>query len=274
MHLIRNSMDHGLESREGRLAAGKPSKAQITLEARNAGSEVWILVRDDGRGLNREKILLKAREKGLVNKADNELTDNEVYALIMLPGFSTQEKVTEFSGRGVGMDVVKKNIEGVGGAISLSSVPGKGTEVLIKIPLTLAIIDGIEIGVAQSRFTIPTTSIRESFQVSDDKVIADSDGNEIIMIRGQCYPVLRIGRLFGVKNARTDFDTGILVMVEGNGRAACLFADRLIGEQQVVVKALPRYIKHVPGIAGCTILGDGSISLILDVNTILSGQTG
>lgn len=269
MHLIRNAMDHGLESKEERIKAGKPQKAKITLEARNAGGEVWIMVRDDGKGLDRQKILTKAREQGLVNKSENELTDKEVFSYILLPGFSTQEKVTEFSGRGVGMDVVKKNIEKIGGAISLESVAGKGTEVLIKIPLTLAIINGIEIGVGKARYMIPTISVKESFQAPDSSVIADADGNEIIMIRGQCYSVKRIHRLFHIPQAITAANEGIMVMIESNGKSACLFADQLLGEQQVVVKALPRYLKQVDGIAGCTILGDGSISLILDVNQIL-----
>ncbi|HWR40623.1 MAG TPA: chemotaxis protein CheA [Patescibacteria group bacterium] len=270
MHLIRNSMDHGLETREEREAAGKPLKAKITLEARNVGGEVWIFVRDDGKGLKRDVILEKARCRGLVTKADSELTDKEIYACILLPGFSTKENVSEFSGRGVGMDVVKKNIEKIGGSILLESVPGQGTEILLKIPLTLAIINGIEIGVGQSRYTIPTTSITESFKVDDKDVIADADGNEIIMVRGQCYPVLRIQRMFNLRNGVNAIRDGIMVMIEYNGRAACLFADRLIGEQQVVVKALPTYLKKVKGLAGCTILGDGSISLILDINGLFN----
>lgn len=272
MHLIRNSMDHGLESREERTQTGKPLKAKITLEARNAGGEVWIIVKDDGKGLNREKILSKARDQGLVNKPESELTDKEVFSFILLPGFSTKEKVSEFSGRGVGMDVVKKNIEKIGGSIGLESAKGKGTEVLIQIPLTLAIIDGIEIEVGRSRYTVPTTAIRESFSVADKKVIVDSDSNEIIMIRGQCYPIMRIHRMFNIESAVTNLSEGIMVMIEAKEKAICLFADRLLGEQQVVVKTLPAYIKKAQGIAGCTILGDGGISLILDVNGIVDKQ--
>ncbi len=272
MHLIRNAMDHGLESKEDRVAAGKPVKGKITLEARNAGGEVLIIVRDDGKGLNRDKILNKAKERGLVTKPDNEITDKEVFSYILLAGFSTNEKVTEFSGRGVGMDVVTKNIEKIGGSITIESTFGKGTEIFVKIPLTLAIIDGIEVGVGKSRYTIPTISIRESFRMNEKDVIDDGDGNEMIMIRGNCYPVLRIHRMFSIKDAVTNIDNGIMVMIETDSKAACLFVDKLIGEQQVVVKALPKYIKKVAGIAGCTILGDGGISLILDANGILERQ--
>jgi len=272
MHLIRNAMDHGLESKEDRITAGKPSQGKITLEAKNAGGDVLIIVRDDGRGLNRDKILNKARQRGLVHKPESELTDKEVFAYIMLAGFSTNEQVTEFSGRGVGMDVVAKNIEKIGGSITIESNFGKGTEIFVKIPLTLAIIDGIEVGVGKSRYTIPTISIRESFRSDDQEIISDGDGNDMIMIRGQCYPVLRLHRMFKIKNAVTTISDGMMVMIETDSKAACLFVDRLVGEQQVVVKALPKYLKKVQGIAGCTILGDGGISLILDANGILEGQ--
>lgn len=272
MHLIRNAMDHGLESKEDRMKTGKPSKGKITLEAKNAGGDVLIIVRDDGKGLNRDKILNKARERGLVHKPENELTDKEVFSYILLAGFSTNEQVTEFSGRGVGMDVVTKNIEKIGGSITIESSFGKGTEIFVKIPLTLAIIDGIEVSVGKSRYTVPTISIRESFRIDEKDVTSDGDGNEMIMIRGQCYPVLRIHRMFHIENAVTTISDGIMVMIESDSKVACLFVDKLVGEQQVVVKALPRYLKKVQGIAGCTILGDGGISLILDANGILERQ--
>ena len=272
MHLIRNAMDHGLESKEDRMAAGKSSKGNITLEAKNSGGDVLIIVRDDGMGLSRDKILNKARERGLVHKPEQELTDKEIFSYILLAGFSTNEQVTEFSGRGVGMDVVTKNIEKIGGSLTIESIWGKGTEIFVKIPLTLAIIDGIEVGVGKSRYTIPTISIRESFRIDEKDVISDGDGNEMIMIRGQCYPVLRIHRMFNIKNPVTRISDGIMVMIESDAKTACLFVDKLVGEQQVVVKALPRYLKKVQGIAGCTILGDGGISLILDAHGILERQ--
>ena len=269
MHLIRNSLDHGIEDKEDRIKLGKNPTGTITLEAKNAGGDVWIIVRDDGKGLNREKILNKARGQGIITKPDNELTDKEVFSLILLPGFSTKEAVTEFSGRGVGMDVVKKNIDSLGGTISIESTLGSGTSILIKIPLTLAIIDGMEIGVGKSKYTIPTTSIRESFKVNEHSVVSDSEGHEMIMIRGQAYSIVRIHKIFNKKFAVTTLKDGIMIMVEADSNAACIFADELLGQQQVVVKALPKYIKKADGIAGCTILGDGSISLILDINSIL-----
>jgi len=269
MHLVRNSLDHGLEDKEERIASSKPPMGKITLEAKNAGGDVFIIVSDDGRGLDLGKIYEKAKLQGLVTKPEGELTDKEIFACILLPGFSTNESVTEFSGRGVGMDVVKKNIDSIGGAISIESVVGRGSTISIKIPLTLAIIDGLEVAVGTSKYTIPITSIRESFKPKENDVIADSEGNEMIMIRGQAYAIHRLHRIFNIDTEVTSSNKGIMVMVEDNTKAACLFVDSLIGEQQVVVKALPTYIKKAKGIAGCTILGDGNISLIIDVNGIL-----
>jgi len=268
MHLIRNSLDHGIESGDERVASGKPAIGKITLEAKNAGSDVVILIRDDGRGLNKDKILQRARENGLINRPENELTDKEIYAFIFAPGFSTKDKVTEFSGRGVGMDVVTQNINSVGGLVLIDSAPGLGSTISLKIPLTLAIVDGMIVGVGNARYTIPITAIKESFRPKEHDLITDPDGNEMIMVRGQCYPILRIHRAFKVTTSVTGLADGIIIMVENDNTILCLFADELIGEQQVVVKALPPYIKNlrkVAGLAGCTLLGDGSISLILDI---------
>ncbi|HOM01369.1 MAG TPA: chemotaxis protein CheA [Acetivibrio sp.] len=265
IHLIRNAVDHGLEDSEERVAKGKPPAGKITLEAKNAGGDVWIFVKDDGRGLDREKILKKAREAGLIHKPENELTDKEIYSFIFMPGFSTKEKVTEFSGRGVGMDIVSNNISMVGGTIFVDSVPDNGTIISIKLPLTLAIINGMSIKVGKSRYTIPTISIKESFKVKNEAIITDSEGNEMIMVRGEVYPVLRLHRFYKIDTEIQNINDGIIVMVENDSKVICIFADELLGEQQVVVKALPKYIKKVKGIGGCTLLGDGSISLILDV---------
>ncbi|WP_243143312.1 chemotaxis protein CheA [Clostridium estertheticum] len=269
MHLVRNSLDHGIEDRAERIASGKPSNGKITLEAKNAGGDVFIIVRDDGRGLDKSKIYEKAKLQGLVTRPEDELTDKEIFSNILLPGFSTNESVTEYSGRGVGMDVVKKNIDSIGGSISIESVMGRGSIISIKIPLTLAIIDGLEVAVGNSKYTIPITSIKESFKPKENEVIADSDGNEMIMIRGEAYPIYRLHRIFDINTKVTSSINGIMVLIEDNTKSACLFVDSLIGEQQVVVKALPTYIKKAKGIAGCTILGDGNISLIIDVNGIL-----
>lgn len=273
MHLVRNSIDHGIEAAEERAANGKRQEGTVTLEARNAGSDVLVIVKDDGKGLDKEKILKKAKEHGLLYKPENEMTEKEIYNLILLPGFSTNDNITEFSGRGVGMDVVTKNIEAVGGTIAIDSVEGVGTTTILKIPLTLAIIDGMNIGVGASRYIIPTISIRESFRPKENDIIRDPDGNEMIMVRGQCYPILRLHEMYGVKTEVTEFTKGILIMVEQDDRNLCLFADELLGQQQVVVKALPAYIKNtkkITGLAGCTLLGDGGISLILDIGGLIN----
>ena len=273
MHLIRNSIDHGIEMPAEREAKGKPRLGTIILEAKNAGGDVLIIIRDDGEGFNKDRILAKAREKGLIQISEAEVTDKEIYNLVFLPGFSTNENVTEFSGRGVGMDVVVKNIEAVGGAITADSVPGKGTTITLKIPLTLAIIDGMNIKVGDSRYTIPTTAIKESFRPKMTEVIVDPDNNEMMMVRGQCLPILRLHDIYHVQTGVTHFEDGIIIMVGQDNKTLCLFADALIGQQQVVVKALPTYIqntKRVRGLAGCTLLGDGSISLILDIAGLIS----
>ncbi len=269
IHLIRNSIDHGIEEVNERVEKGKSPAGHLILEAKNAGGDVWIIVKDDGKGLDKEKILRIARENGLIHKPESELSDKEIFSFIFLPGFSTSENVTEFSGRGVGMDIVTKNIQMAGGSIQVDSIPGQGTTFLIKFPLTLAIIDGMAIKVGQSRYTIPTISIKKSFRVSDEAVIKDTEGNEMIMVRGECYPVLRLHTYYRISTEITDIKDGIIIMVENDSKSFCLFADMLLGEQQVVVKALPKYIKKVKGISGCTLLGDGNISLILDIASLL-----
>jgi len=269
IHLIRNSIDHGIEMADERAAIGKPPTGKLILEAKNAGGEVWIIVKDDGRGLNKEKILERARENGLIFKPESELTDREIYSFIFLPGFSTKDSVTEFSGRGVGMDIVTKNIEMVGGSVHVDSTPGEGTTFSMRFPLTLAIIDGMIIAVGGNKYTIPTVSILESFKVKSEAIFEDEMGNEMIMVRGECYPIVRLHRRFRIDTEITDFSEGIMIMVEGEDKRMCIFADALLGQQQVVVKALPKYIKKVNGIAGCTLLGDGDISLILNIDEII-----
>jgi len=269
MHMIRNSIDHGIETPDERKTAGKPTVGAVYLEARNAGGEVWITIRDDGRGLNKERILAKAKAAGLLYKSEEEYTDREIYSMIFLPGFSTKEAVTEFSGRGVGMDVVGRNIQALGGTIHVESAAGKGTTMIVKIPLTLAIIDGMTIKVGESRFTVPTGSIRESFRIAEDDIIRDPDGNEMLLIRGRCHKLMRLHERFALQTSVRTLDRGIMLMVEHEDEAVCLFADELLGKQQVVVKALPAILKRVNGISGCTLLGDGSISLILDVSGLM-----
>jgi two-component system chemotaxis sensor kinase CheA len=268
MHLVRNAIDHGIEDSEERFKKGKENYGTITLEAKNAGSDVLIIVKDDGKGLDKEKILSRAKEKEILFKPEEEMTDKEIYSLIFKPGFSTNENITEFSGRGVGMDVVMKNIHTVGGAVSVDSALDKGTTVTIKIPLTLAIIDGMNIRVGKSFYTLPTIAIKESFRPKESDIIKDPNGNEMIMVRGECYPIIRLHEIYKVETEIIEFSKGILIMVEDEETTFCIFADELLGEQQVVVKSLPNYIKRIKkikGLAGCTLLGDGSISLILDV---------
>ena len=270
MHIIRNSMDHGIETPEERTEAGKSSIGKITIEAKNTGGEVWIIIKDNGHGLNKDKILEKAIDHGLVKSNVNELTDKEIYSMIFLPGFSTNENVTEFSGRGVGMDVVIKEIEKVRGTVTVDSIEGKETTTSIKIPLTLAIIDGMTIKVGKSAFTIPVTSIRQSFIIKKEDIIKDLDNQEMILIRGECYSILKLHELYNIKTDIVNIEDGIVIMVEDQGKTKCIFADRLIGEQQVVIKALPDYIKKVEGVIGCSLLGDATISLILDISEIVS----
>lgn len=273
MHLVRNSVDHGLEAPQDRLDAGKDRVGRVTLEARNSGSDVLIIVKDDGRGINREKVLQRAKDNNLLMKPEQEMTDQEIFGLILLPGFSTKDCVTEYSGRGVGMDVVTKNIEHIGGSITVDSQEGMGTEITIKIPLTLAIIDGMNLQVGEARYTIPMNSIKESFRPKASDIIRDPDGNEMLMIRGNCYPILRLHQLYKIDTGITELTEGIIVMVEQEGKISGVFSDALLGQQQVVVKALPTYLQRfnrLRSLAGCTLLGDGSISLILDAGKLIS----
>ncbi len=265
MHLLRNSLDHGIESAAERAQKGKPVQGKIILEAKNASGDVLIIIKDDGRGLDKESILARAQANQLLTKPPEELTDREIFSFILLPGFSTRDQISEYSGRGVGMDVVSRNIETIGGTLQIDSQAGAGTTICLKIPLTLAIIEGMNIKVGNARYTLPITAIKESFRIKSDQVFFDPNGNEMLFIRKQCYPVLRLHQLFNVETAITDFAEGIILMLEDNENLFCLLADNILGEQQVVVKALPSYLKKVAGVAGCTLLGDGSISLIMDI---------
>ncbi len=276
MHLIRNAVDHGIETPAERVAKGKPAVGQLTLEARNTGGDVMIIVTDDGRGMDRSVIVRKAIEKGLTTKTDAEISDKEAFAFAFAPGFSTKESVTEFSGRGVGMDVVRRNIEKIGGSIAIESIHGgedSGTSVNIRIPLTLAIIEGMKLRVGELMFIVPMLTIREAFKPDRQNILLDPDGSEMIMIRGECHPVFRLHRLFNLKHEFENLEDGILVMLHSDEETFCLFVDELIGEQQAVIKPLPKYIQHfndnMHGIGGCAVLGDGSISLIVDINTLL-----
>ena len=269
MHCVRNSMDHGLEENEAdRVAAGKDPVGEVTLSARHTGSEVIIEIKDDGQGVDTQHVLNKAIRQGLAFP-DHDYSQKEILNFLMMPGFSTNTEVTEFSGRGVGMDVVKKNVADVGGTITIASEWGKGMTTTLKIPLTMAIMDGMEVSVGDSLFTIPINSIQSSLKVSADDVIHDPTKGEMVKIRDNFYPIVRAKELFCMEQGFDNIEDGILMWVEAGDRSYCLFVDELLGEQQIVVKPLPNYVNDFGvknyGITGCSILGDGSISIILDV---------
>ena len=273
MHLVRNAMDHAIETPDERKAAGKNATGHIVLSAQNMGGDVIISVSDDGRGLDSEKILASAASKGMLKKPESEYTEKEIFNLLMTPGFSTKSAVTEFSGRGVGMDVVRSNIEKIGGTVIIESVKGTGTNILLKLPLTLAIIDCMEISLGDSVFAIPITNIKESFKSSAGQLLSDPLGSEMIMLRGVAYPVVRLHSLFGVDDAIKNIEDGILILVDSGDKIGCLLTDGLLGKFQVVVKPVPKYLSTFnvkgKGISGCTIMGNGEISLILDIQEIL-----
>ena len=275
MHIVRNSMDHGIEeTTQERIDAGKDPQGEIVLSASHTSSEVVISVKDDGYGMDPQKILEKAQAKNMLTKPASEYSQKEILGLIMLPGFSTNTAVTEYSGRGVGMDVVKKNVESLGGIVSVSSTYGEGTTISMKIPLTLAIVDGMKVTVGDSIFTIPIANIRQSFKVKADQVIKDEYGNEMVERVDHFYPIVRLHSFYHLPTEVTQMEDGILLWVEANDRSYCLFVDDLIGEQQVVVKPLPAFLSEFNlkdhGITGCTIMGDGNISIILDILSLYS----
>ena len=266
MHLVRNAVDHGIETNEERVDSGKTEKGRVTLSARTEAGKVWISVEDNGKGLDREKILAKARKQGMLDesKPDSAYTDKEVYQFITLPGFSTNEQVTEYSGRGVGMDVVIQNIQAIGGTLEIESTPGYGSTMNLKIPLTLAIIDGIVMETGTSSFVMETGVIKQFIRVKQDMMINEPNGDEYVMIRGECYPVIRLGRWYGLTDYQDSVEDGVMLILEVEDKKICLLVDKLVGEQEIVVKPIPSYIKKVKGLSGCTQLGDGSIALILD----------
>ena len=266
MHLVRNAVDHGIETNEERAESGKTGKGKITLSARTEAGKVWISVEDNGKGLDREKILEKAKKQGLLDESKPEYSykDKEVYQFITLPGFSTNEQITEYSGRGVGMDVVVQNIQEIGGTLDIDSTAGVGSIMSLKIPLTLAIIDGIVMETGSSSFVMETGVIKEFVRVTENMMIHEPNGDEYIMIRGECFPVLRLGKWYGLNEYQESVENGMMLILEVEDKKICIFVDRLIGEQEIVVKPIPSYIKKVKGLSGCTQLGDGSIALILD----------
>jgi two-component system chemotaxis sensor kinase CheA len=269
VHCVRNAIDHGLESPEIRRQLGKDEVGTITLEARHEESEIWIIIRDDGGGLRRDKILTRARERNLPGiEREATLTDAEVYNYIFEPGFSTADHVTDVSGRGVGMDVVRKNIEKIKGRVRIESQPGQGTSIIFEIPLTLAIIDGMLVRVGQTKYTLPLLLIQESIILSPERITMGPDGLKMVDVRSRFVPIVQLGHLFGQAEVPPLPDDGLVVLVEANQQTLALHVDEILGQQQTVIKALPSTYKRSRAISGCTILGTGEVSLILDVGGI------
>lgn len=266
-HLVRNSVDHGIEMPEDRLAAGKSEHGTLTLAASHQGGSIVIEVRDDGRGMNRERILQKARERGM-DVSDN-MPDQEVWQLIFAPGFSTADVVTDVSGRGVGMDVVKRNIAALGGSVEIESTQGKGMRVAVRLPLTLAIMDGMSVGVSDEVYILPLSSVVESFLVKAEDVNTVANGTQLVKVRDEYMPVFALEKTFRVPRSDTSQSSNIMVVVESDGSRVALLVDELLGQHQVVVKNLESNYRKVPNVSGATILGDGTVALILDTGALV-----
>ncbi len=266
-HLVRNSCDHGIESPADRVAAGKSETGTITLSASHQGGSIVIEVRDDGRGMSRSKILSKARERGL--DVSDQMSDSEVWQLIFAPGFSTADVVTDVSGRGVGMDVVKRNITALNGTVDIDSAEGYGMKVSVRLPLTLAIMDGMSVGVGGEVYILPLSSVVESFQVKGDAVSTVGQGSQLVKVRDEYMPVVELEKLFQVPRFDFDRQCDIMVVVEADGSRVALLVDELLGQQQVVVKNLETNYRKVPNVSGATILGDGKVALILDTGALV-----
>ena len=265
MHLIRNSVDHGIEMPEDRVAAGKSPKGKITIEALNEAGKVFIIVKDNGKGLDSDAIYQKAKMNELIpdGKHRSDFTDKELYQYITYPGFSTKEKVTEYSGRGVGMDVVVKNIQSIGGRLEIDSKKGEGSTMTLKIPLTLAIIEGIVVKLGDSTFVIETSNIQEFMKAKDCQLVKEPNGEEYAVVRDEYYPVVRLEDKYHLE--LRDSEKSVVIILEHEGQRIAVFADKLVGQQEIVVKPIPSDVPKVDGLSGCTQLGDGSIALILDV---------
>ncbi len=267
VHMIRNAADHGIETPGEREKSGKKRKGTISLRAYQKGGQIIIEIEDDGRGLDKAGIIDKAKSKNLITD-EGKLTESEIYNLVFQPGFSTAKKVTDISGRGVGMDVVKKAIERLRGRVEISSRPGRGSTFRISLPLTLAIIDGMLVRVGQERYIIPALAVLESFRPSENQYSTVEGRGELIMCRGRLIPLVRLDRIFGVKGDSVHPWDGLVVAVEYEGEQKCLLLDELLGKEEVVIKSLSEGLKNIKGIAGGAIMGDGRVGLILDISGI------
>ncbi len=268
IHLVRNSVDHGIEKPEVRAQAGKSKVGTVHLDAYHKGGNITIEVKDDGGGMNKDRILAKARDRGLVAPTE-VLSDDQIYELIFAPGFSTADVATDISGRGVGMDVVRRNVKELGGSIEVTTELGKGSRFVITLPLTLAIVDGQSVAVGSETYIVPLTAIIESMQLKQSMVNLVAGRGEVFRFRDEYLPVIRLHQMFGVPPRATELVEGLLMVVEGEGRRVGLFVDDLLGQQQVVIKSLETNYRRVEGVSGATILGDGSVALILDIPGII-----
>lgn len=273
MHIVRNAVDHGIEDPEVRAKAGKTEPATVTLSAGYDSNEVVISCRDNGAGMDTAKLMAKAKKNGMLTKPENEYTDKEIFNFVVAAGFSTNEKITEYSGRGVGMDVVKKNLEKVGGKLIVDSKFGEGSVFTIRIPLSLSILDVLSVDVGNENFSVPVSAISEAFSCKAENFITDPEDNEFIMLRDKCLPLIRMGKHFDIPNAEQDVTKGIMLCCNDGGKEAILMADRITVDQQVVVKPFSPLLDAYPlkesGLAGCSVLGDGSITMILDMKEFL-----
>jgi two-component system, chemotaxis family, sensor kinase CheA len=272
MHMVRNSLDHGVEGAEARKAAGKAERALISLRASHRAGHILIEIEDDGRGLDKDKILAKARDRGLIPDG-HALSDSEIYNLIFEPGFSTAATVTDVSGRGVGMDVVKRQVTKLRGRIEIHSTPGKGTIFQLKLPLTLAIIDGLVVGVGGERYIVPIFTVQEMFRPAEGMLSTVKGQGEMVLVRNQLLPVVRLHRKFSVQPKTESASESLFVVAEAGGHRFCLMVDEFVGKQEVVIKSLGEGLKNIPGVAGGAILGDGRVGLILDLDGVYGDRT-
>lgn len=269
VHILRNSADHGIETPEEREKQGKSPVGKIYLSAKQVGGEISISIKDDGAGLNRKKLISKAIEKGIISESESDMPNEKVWGLIFAPGFSTAAKISDISGRGVGMDVVLRNVEKIRGKVEVSSEEGQGTTIDLKIPLTTAIVDGMILRVENAIYAIPTLDIKESLQINDGKVVDLIDGQEVIKIRESMVPVIRLHELYQLSFEQKPLSEGIVVVTEKGGQGTGFLVDEILGQQQLVIKALPSYLGKIDGVSGCAILGDGAICLILDLANLI-----